>query len=90
MDDLHLLSGSAEGRSLVSILAGCLDNLHATHPARHVVVVATTNQIEEIDSSLRRPGRFEREVEVTTPSAAERRQVSFYTSTHTHTHTHII
>ena len=78
IEDLHLISGSSEGKAVVSSLVGCLDNLQATPPSKHVVVVATTNQIEEIDPSLRRPGRFEREIEITTPSASERRQVSLF------------
>ena len=76
LEDLHFLRASPEGKAVACSLVGCLDNLHATHPSKHVVVVATTNQIEDIDPSLRRPGRFEREIEITTPSALERRQVS--------------
>lgn len=75
LEDLHCLCGSAEGKSVASSLVSCLDDLCATPPSKHIVVVATTNQIEEIDSSLRRPGRFEWEIEVTTPTAMERRQV---------------
>ena len=37
-----------------------------------VVVIAATNRIAALDSALRRPGRFDRELEVAVPSPAER------------------
>lgn len=84
LEDLHCLGTSGEGtagreeRQASSALAACLDTLHTAPPPRHVVVIATTNHIEAVDSSLRRPGRFDREIEVTTPSAAERKQVPLF------------
>ncbi|PIA54241.1 hypothetical protein AQUCO_00900649v1 [Aquilegia coerulea] len=41
----------------------------------HVVVVASTNRVDTIDPALRRPGRFDVEVEVTTPTEDERLQI---------------
>ncbi|CAN4124601.1 unnamed protein product [Withania somnifera] len=38
----------------------------------HVVVVASTNRPDAIDPALRRAGRFDAEIEVTTPSEEER------------------
>lgn len=38
----------------------------------HVVVVAATNRVDTIDPALRRSGRFDAEIEVTTPSEDER------------------
>ena len=52
-----------------------MDALCRTLPPRHVVVVATTNQIEAVSASLRRAGRFECEVELPVPTAWERREV---------------
>uniref|UniRef100_A0A2P2LFY2 AAA+ ATPase domain-containing protein n=1 Tax=Rhizophora mucronata TaxID=61149 RepID=A0A2P2LFY2_RHIMU len=40
-----------------------------------VVVVASTNRIEAIDPALRRSGRFDAEIEVTTPTEGERFQI---------------
>lgn len=84
LEDLHCLGASGEGtadrgeRQASSSLAASLDALHTAPPPRHVVVIATTNHIEAVHSSLRRPGRFDREIEVTAPSAAERKQVLFF------------
>ncbi|VFQ93943.1 unnamed protein product, partial [Cuscuta campestris] len=38
----------------------------------HVVVVAATNRVDSIDPALRRSGRFDAEIEVTTPNEDER------------------
>lgn len=41
----------------------------------HVVVVASTNRVDGIDPALRRPGRFDSEIEVTVPTEDERLQI---------------
>ncbi|KAL6650976.1 hypothetical protein ACP70R_009901 [Stipagrostis hirtigluma subsp. patula] len=41
----------------------------------HIVVVASTNRVDAIDPALRRPGRFDSEVEVTVPTVEERLQI---------------
>ena len=43
---------------LISCLVGLLDELNSNL----VVVVAATSHIEDVDPSLRRPGRLDREV----------------------------
>jgi len=40
-----------------------------------VLVLGTTNKPDQIDPALRRPGRFDREIEIGVPTAADRRQV---------------
>ncbi|KAH7834987.1 hypothetical protein Vadar_021815 [Vaccinium darrowii] len=40
-----------------------------------VVVVASTNRVDSIDPALRRSGRFDAEIEVTTPNEEERFQI---------------
>ncbi|KAG6512422.1 hypothetical protein ZIOFF_030533 [Zingiber officinale] len=41
----------------------------------HIVVVASTNRVDGIDPALRRPGRFDSEIEVTLPTMEERLQI---------------
>ncbi|CAN6270125.1 unnamed protein product [Urochloa humidicola] len=41
----------------------------------HIVVVASTTRVNDIDPALRRGGRFELEVEVTVPTVEERLQI---------------
>lgn len=49
----------------------------AAAPAQrgHVVVVAATNRPDALDTALRRPGRFDREVAVGVPSAKDRAEI---------------
>lgn len=44
----------------------------ADQPTPRVVVVATTNRINALDPALRRPGRFDHEIEIGSPSAEAR------------------
>ena len=79
LDDLHVLcphrnsSPSESEKRSTAALISCLDSLEQS--PRHIVVVATTNQIEGVEPSLRRPGRFDREIELHVPSAKERREI---------------
>lgn len=43
-----------------------------------VVVIAATNRPEAVDSALRRPGRFDRELEIGVPSPAGRTEILRY------------
>jgi AAA family ATPase len=43
--------------------------------SKNVVLIGATNRIEAVDAALRRPGRFDREIEVTIPSAEERTEI---------------
>ena len=43
---------------------------------KYVVVIATTNNLDAVEPSLRAPGRFEMEIEITVPNRLERKQVS--------------
>ncbi|WAQ99684.1 AFG2H-like protein [Mya arenaria] len=42
---------------------------------KFVLVLGTTSKPDQIDPALRRPGRFDREIEIGVPTAAERRQI---------------
>ncbi|KAL3511035.1 hypothetical protein ACH5RR_030436 [Cinchona calisaya] len=50
-------------------------NKSSSTSVSHVVVVASTNRVDAIDPALRRSGRFDTEIEVTTPSEDERFQI---------------
>lgn len=41
------------------------------------VVIATTNKVDAVEPSLRTPGRFDKEIEITLPNPSERKQVSY-------------
>jgi cell division protease FtsH len=44
----------------------------------HVLYMGGTNRLEVLDAALRRPGRFDREIEVPLPDAASRRELIKY------------
>jgi len=47
----------------------------ATHPTRPVVVLASTNRIEDLDPALVRSGRFDRKIAVGLPGKDARREI---------------
>ena len=62
---------SAAAARLVTTLVSELDN----NKNKGVVVIAATNRREAIDDSLRRPGRFDREIELGVPSPQDRLEI---------------
>lgn len=68
----ELGASESEKRATMSLTAA-MDTLSLSFP--HVAVLATTSRIEVIDSRLRRPGRFDCEVEILAPSSSERQQI---------------
>ena len=65
------VSGEVE-RRVVSQLLTLMDGLEARGD---VIVIAATNRPDSIDSALRRPGRFDREIEIRVPDKQARREV---------------
>jgi SpoVK/Ycf46/Vps4 family AAA+-type ATPase len=43
--------------------------------SNRIIVIGATNRIHSVDSSLRRPGRFEKEIEIGVPSPSARHQI---------------
>ena len=64
-------SGEVE-RRVVSQLLSLLDGLRGRG---EVIVVGATNRINDIDEALRRPGRFDREIEFRVPNANGRKEI---------------
>ena len=64
-------SGEVE-RRVVAQLLSLMDGLK---PRENVVVIAATNRVDAIDEALRRPGRFDREIEVGVPSVEGRKEI---------------
>lgn len=63
-------AGHASDHRLVAMLLSLIDSL----PAK-VVLLAATNRPNSLDSALRRPGRIDREVEVSVPDATARAEI---------------
>ncbi len=64
-------TGEVERRVVSQILAS-MDGLEARG---EVVVIAATNRVNAIDPALRRPGRFDREIEIGVPDRKARKEI---------------
>ncbi|KAJ8476260.1 hypothetical protein OPV22_019987 [Ensete ventricosum] len=61
---------------IVGQLLTLMDGSKSSSKSRlHIVVVASTNRVDGIDPAMRRPGRFDSEIEVTVPTIDERLQI---------------
>jgi transitional endoplasmic reticulum ATPase len=65
------VTGEVEKR-LVSQLLTIMDGLD---PRGDIVVIAATNRPEDVDEALRRPGRFDREIEIGMPNKYGRKEI---------------
>lgn len=72
--DRGLASGGLEPR-LVGQLLSLMDGLEKEISKGHVVVIGSTNRPEALDLALRRPGRFDWEIEFDLPTANERKEI---------------
>jgi transitional endoplasmic reticulum ATPase len=65
--------GDADAESrIVAQLLSLMDGLEARG---EVVVIGATNRVDAVDPALRRPGRFDREIEVGVPDRGGRREI---------------
>ncbi|MBT4540689.1 CDC48 family AAA ATPase [Candidatus Woesearchaeota archaeon] len=62
------VQGEVERRVVAQLLA----NMDGLQSRGRVVVIAATNRPDDLDEALRRPGRFDREVEIGVPSKVSR------------------
>jgi transitional endoplasmic reticulum ATPase len=63
--------GAHESRVVAQLLT-LMDGLESRG---HVIVIAATNRPNVLDPALRRPGRFDREIEISVPSQDQRRKI---------------
>lgn len=81
LDDVDMLcphqntSPSEMERQATAALSALLDDLHTRPPPSHMVVIATTNQLERVETSIRRPGRLDKEIEIPVPTVGGRKEV---------------
>ncbi len=65
------VTGEVEKRVVAQLLAS-MDGLQARG---NVVVIAATNRVNALDEALRRPGRFDREIELGVPDRKGRKEI---------------
>lgn len=66
-------SGSELERRVITLLCTLLDELSSGN--KRVFVIATTGRLDAVETSLRRPGRLDREIEVPVPTPDGRLQI---------------
>ncbi|QDZ23308.1 AAA family ATPase [Chloropicon primus] len=69
----NLAGGSAFSDRITAELLSLMDN--GMNSQERVVVMAATNRIDAIDKSVRRPGRFDYEIEVGVPTPTDRYEI---------------
>ncbi|XP_072382243.1 nuclear valosin-containing protein-like isoform X1 [Diabrotica undecimpunctata] len=62
-------------KRIVAQLIGCLDELNRTEQGHRVLVIGATNRPESMDPSLRRAGRFDREICLGIPNKESRAEI---------------
>ncbi|XP_069839410.1 ATPase family gene 2 protein homolog B [Dendropsophus ebraccatus] len=65
-------SNNAPENRIVAQLLTLMDGIHSDNK---MVIVAATNQPDVIDPALRRPGRFDREIIIGTPTKSQRKAI---------------
>jgi len=69
----HDTSSNAIEKRVVAALLNRMDDLFRSDSS--VLVIATTNKPDNLDPALRRPGRLDREIEISVPTADERADI---------------
>ncbi|KAL0267447.1 UNVERIFIED_CONTAM: hypothetical protein PYX00_009714 [Menopon gallinae] len=68
-DDKH-----DQEKRIIAMLSLLLDKIHDSR-TQPVLVCGTTSKINDIHKSLRRPGRFGKEIEIFVPNSSQRREI---------------
>lgn len=76
LEDLHILCSKNENsdlnRRMISAVLNCLDDLSTAQQSNRTMVICTTTQIENLESSLLRSGRLDSSIEVPIPTPEAR------------------
>jgi len=75
IDSLAPKRGEVTGEVEKRIVSQLLTLMDGLDPRGDVVVIAATNRPEDVDEALRRPGRFDREIEIGMPDKAGRKEI---------------
>ncbi|BCU69529.1 ATPase AAA [Stygiolobus caldivivus] len=77
LDELVAIAPKREGQKaeLAKIVNQLLTEMDGIRSLKEVVVIGTTNRIEDIDPALKRPGRFDRIIYMPLPNKDEREDI---------------
>jgi ATP-dependent Zn protease len=71
--DLWGLQRTGSNEKLSGVLTSMSGMLNETDPGKQVIIIAATNKPESLDTALRQPGRFEKEIRLNYPTLEERK-----------------
>lgn len=72
IEEVDFLTGKKDGRELFYTFMAELD---AVESDRQMLVIATTNKLDDVDKSLRRGGRMDIDIRFDMPSAEDRHEI---------------
>jgi len=77
IDELDAIGSSRDGdrRPQDSVITQLLTLLDGLESDEELVVIGSTNRVDDLDEALRRPGRFDREIEVSSPDQDGRKEI---------------
>lgn len=75
IDSVASARGSTSHEASRSVVAQLLTLMDGFKPSTNVIVIAATNRPEDIDPALRRPGRFDWEIEFPQPEEQDREKI---------------
>jgi transitional endoplasmic reticulum ATPase len=75
IDSVASARGSTSHEASRSVVAQLLTLMDGFKPSTNVVVIAATNRPDDIDPALRRPGRFDWEIEFPQPDEQDREKI---------------
>lgn len=75
LDSIAPKREEATGEVERRVVAQLLSSMDGLDERGDVVVIGATNRHDAVDSALRRPGRFDREIEIGVPSEREREEI---------------
>lgn len=75
IDSVASSRGSTSNEASRSVVAQLLTLMDGFKPSSNVIVIAATNRPDDIDPALRRPGRFDWEIEFPPPNEGDREEI---------------
>lgn len=75
LDSIAPKRGEVTGEVERRVVAQLLTLMDGLKERRKVIVIGATNRVDAVDEALRRPGRFDREIEVTIPDYEGRKEI---------------
>lgn len=78
IDEIDAIGNRNEGRSDRQTITALLNEMDGFEQNNNLIVIAATNHPEVLDPALKRPGRFDRIIEIGPPSEENRKEILLF------------